>query len=240
MTLPLPLFESPIISCDHVTKDVVIIRLEKPAACQFDAGQYAVLSSGEYWPRPYSIASTPHDDYVEFHFKDSYTPEGMGHHMVHHAKVGDTMTCHAIEGKTIHAPKQKSLFIAGGVGIAPVKAMIETHLNDHNDVSGLFWGARSAHDFYMDEWLETLRDNNPQSPIIQCCENKAPTGDAFFEGFAIDAALAHIDDFNDTIIYMFGPPAMAYNAAEKLSEKGVKKEAMKCDFFDKAPQITVK
>lgn len=237
-----PLFITPIIAKHQASDDVVIVRLKKPEHCSYQAGQYAVLSYAHFMPRPYSIASSPSDDYLEFHFKDSYTPEGFGHHMVKHARLGDEIICHEIQGKSLYNSTQSknSVFLAGGVGIAPVKSILDTHFSQHTRFAGLFWGAQKPDDFYMLDWLETLRLAHPETPIIQSCETETPANNRFYHGFAIDALIHHLDDMSQLRFYIFGPPAMAYNAAERLAEAGIKKDQMICDFFDKTPQINVK
>src|SRR5690606_33161350 len=49
-------------------------------------------------------------------------------------------------------PQRPILFIAGGTGFAPVKAMIEQLLSTSDTRAfELFWGARLQNDLYMDE-----------------------------------------------------------------------------------------
>ena len=68
---------------------------------------------------------------------------------------------------------QPMVFVAGGTGFAPIKAMIEHCF--HNEVGRqmvLYWGARSLKDLYMPQLPDAGRRTTRTSRSSRCCPTR--------------------------------------------------------------------
>ena len=118
------------------------------------------------------------------------------------------------------------LFIAGGTGFAPIKAMIEQLLADgESRPFELFWGARSQSDLYMDnqvlqwqahvshfKYFSLLSENSQMTLVDKVMEH-------------------HALDINDWQIVVSGPFDMAYSIRDALVAQGVMFENLFSDAF---------
>lgn len=100
--------------------------------CQFIPGQYLMLEvPGTAWlARAYSIGSAPRPDgTIELQIRR--TDEGrVTGWLFENLAVGDTLTAHGPAGNFTLAshPGTPTVFVAGGTGFAPIKAMLEARL----------------------------------------------------------------------------------------------------------------
>lgn len=118
------------------------------------------------------------------------------------------------------------LFIAGGTGFAPVKAMIE-QLLAISDVRlfELFWGARLQSDLYLDEkvnsWQTHVSRFNYFSSVSE--DNGKPLSSLVLE--------KHPHDLNQWQIVISGPFDMVYSTRDALVNKGVSPAHLFSDAF---------
>ena len=123
-------------------------------------------------------------------------------------------------------PDMPILFIAGGTGFAPIKAMIEQLLADGESRSlELFWGARSQSDLYMDEavllWQARVRHFNyfPHLPDEQ-------------QKSLVEKVLErHSKDLQDWQIVLSGPFDMVLSMRDALMAHGVLAKNLFSDAF---------
>ena len=136
---------------DKPAEDVAILSLKLPAGerLQFLAGQYIDILLKEGKRRSFSLANPPHDDqFLQLHVRKSPNGAFSGY-------VFEQMKERAIlrfEGPlgTFYLREDSDkpmIFVAGGTGFAPIKAVIEHALHKHIDREMvLYWGARSLAD----------------------------------------------------------------------------------------------
>ncbi|GAA1954294.1 globin domain-containing protein [Catenulispora subtropica] len=135
------------------TRDIAVLTLEPDAPYDFRPGQYLSLET-QRWPRVwrhYSIASAPRpDNTLTLHVRA--IPAGwVSNALVNHTRVGDTvrlgppmgtMFCTTMSTRDV-------LCIAGGTGLAPIKAILEDMaLWNTNRRVRLFFGARRDEELY--------------------------------------------------------------------------------------------
>lgn len=123
-------------------------------------------------------------------------------------------------------PKRPILFIAGGTGFAPVKAIIEQLLANSDTRSvELFWGARSQSDIYMEDkvkhWQTHVQRFNYYSLLSQ--EKKGT--------LASWVIAKHEHDLKDWQIVLSGPFDMVYQIRDELVKKGIEKKQLFSDAF---------
>jgi NAD(P)H-flavin reductase len=201
---------------DRVHDDIRVVHLKPHQQYSFRAGQYALIGFGDMKPRPYSIGSGRTDsDIIEIHIKRGKGDASL--HIMDHLKTGETAQIFPAQGDMIydHAVSDPILCIAGGLGIAPIKAIIEqAFVQEHSFDIALLWGAADDSQLYLKPYFDGLMSDHEhfhamisaQDSVLQQCER----------WFAAD------NNFNlaKAQIFLSGPPAMVNAAVPYLLDKG--------------------
>ena len=112
------------------------------------------------------------------------------------------------------------IFIAGGTGFGPVKAIIEHLINIGSKRKVyLYWGVRSEVDLYSNlpsEWSEKY----PNISFIPVLSEANETWDGN-KGYVHDSVIKDFEDLTGFEVYACGPPVMV-NAAAKLFAEELK------------------
>ena len=113
-------------------------------------------------------------------------------------------------------PDKPIIFIAGGTGFAPIKAMIE-HLLAEGGTRAfeLFWGARTQSDLYMDDKVSHWEAHVPHFKYL------SQLSDASNATLASMVIERHPQDLHHWQFVISGPFDMVYSVRDELLEKGV-------------------
>jgi len=201
-------------SIDRPADDVAIVKLRLPATerMQYLAGQYVDFLLKDGRRRSFSIANPPHDDaLIELHVR--HVPGGFFTDQLFTQFKGREIL--RLEGPLgsfyLREENDKPMiFVAGGTGFAPIKAMIEHAL--HHEVDRpmvLYWGARAKRDLYMPGVPGHWQDRHPQFSFIPVLSDPRP--DDAWPGRTGLVHRAVIEDFPDLSgyqVYACGAPAM--------------------------------
>ena len=220
-------------------EDVAVLFLKLPTGerLQFLAGQYIdiLLKSGKR--RSFSMANPPHNDQlIELHVRkspggafSSYVFEEMKERAIlrFEGPLGTFYLRNDDSGKPI-------IFVAGGTGFAPIKAMIE-HAFHHGDDRPivLYWGARSKKDLYMPELPLRWQQEHPHFSYIPVLSDPVPE-DAWQgrTGFVHQAVLDDFKDLSGYQVYACGAPGMTDVARQTFVEqRGLPEDEFYCDAF---------
>jgi NAD(P)H-flavin reductase/hemoglobin-like flavoprotein len=152
---------------------VAVLTLAPTQPLPYHAGQYVPVQVTR-WPRvwrPFSIANAPRrGGLICLHVKA--VPGGLvSNSLVHHSVVGDTVLLGAAAGEMSMADNDRDLLcVAGGTGLAPVKAIIEQAIAvapaGRPRKITLFVGARQQFDLYDLEDLQLLESAYPLLRVI--------------------------------------------------------------------------
>jgi NAD(P)H-flavin reductase/hemoglobin-like flavoprotein len=217
-----PWWVAEIVSHELRSPGVAVLRLRTEDTFHYQAGQYVPVQVSR-WPRvwrPFSVASTPRPGgLLELHVKA--VPGGLvSNTLVHHSSVGDSVLLGAAEGAmTLTSSDRDLLCLAGGTGLAPIKAIIEQAITTdnaafHQRKITLFFGARQNFDLYYLEDLQLLEAACPSLRVIPVLsEQPGYTG---LTGTLPDAVSAR-GPFENTEAYICGPPAMVRQTAAVLA-----------------------
>ena len=209
------------------TPRALLLRIAPDGAFPFAAGQAALIGQhGHALRRPYSIAVGPaeaaRDGRLEFLI--GLTEDGTaGPHLpdVSHGVRVD------VEGPlgTFQFPdapeEHRFLFVAGGSGIAPLRAMLHHALMSEGDRRlALVYSARTPEEFAFDEELTSLA---AAGRLIYQRTATRHTGPHWTGGHGrISRAMleAAVDD-PETLCFVCGPEALVHEVPRMLQEIGV-------------------
>ncbi|MBI2786563.1 MAG: NAD(P)H-flavin reductase [Legionella longbeachae] len=211
-----------------LTDSIMRLILTPEKYLAYQAGQYLqILFDDDAFS--YSIANAPLGSHkYELHIRHSNENPYNQRLFTHIKKYGSVNirlpfgTC-SIEHLD---PQRPIIFIAGGTGFAPVKAMIEQLLSTSDTRAfELFWGARLQNDLYMDEkvssWQAHVSRFNYFSSVSE--ENTEP-----LISFVLSR---HLHDISEWQIVISGPFDMVYTTRDELVQRGVSSAHLFSDAF---------
>ena len=233
-------------SIDKRAADVAVVRLKLPVneRLQYLAGQYLDFLLKDGHRRSFSIATPPHaDELIELHIR--HTPGGFFTDQLFNTFKGREIL--RFEGplgtfylrETTDKPV---IFVAGGTGFAPIKAMIE-HMLFHRIPREivLYWGARAKRDLYMPEVPGRWQQEHANFTFIPVLSE--PSAEDAWPGRTGFVHRAVMDDFKDLSgyqVYACGAPAMIDAAKRDFTTlRGLPDEEFFADSFTFAAQTEV-
>ena len=223
--------------------DVMLLKLMPPhgRAFAYLAGQYldVLLPGGRR--RAFSIANAPHlGPAIELHIRHVAGGD-FTHKVFTELKPGDLLRVEGPLGTFV--PREHSerplLFVAGGTGFAPVKALIEhfLHLGTLRPVH-LYWGARAPEELYLRDLPERWATEHAALrfvPVISDSERIGGSG--LRAGFVHEAVLEDHADLGAFDVYMSGPPALIDAGRRAFVAAGLPEDRLYYDSFDYAPDV---
>jgi CDP-4-dehydro-6-deoxyglucose reductase len=219
-------------------EDVVVLYLKLPAAerLQFLAGQYIDILMKDGKRRSFSMASAPHDDaFLQLHVRKApggafskYVFEEMKERAILRFE-GPLGTFYLREDSD-----KPMIFVAGGTGFAPTKAIIEHIFHNQMDRQVvLYWGARSRSDLYLPELpLQWQREHSNFSYIPVLSDPKPEDAWSGRTGFVHQAVLDDFASLEGYQVYACGAPAMTDIARETfVAQRKLPEDEFFCDAF---------
>lgn len=234
--LPLKKVVYSVSSIEPLTKTAIKVILQPPANDQviYRAGQYIEILQRDKSPKPFSIANAPlgNSKFIELHIRqtanNSYATE-----LLAELKTGSLLT---IQGPYGHCtlkqdPPFPSIFIAGGVGFAPIKALIEQALASNFTLPIYFyWGARTLTDLYMHDVALRWAKHVPNFYYIPVLSSPQQTDHWQGKiGLVHEAVIANHTDLSRYHIYASGPTEMVYAALHAFQAQGLDRSLMYSD-----------
>lgn len=218
---------------EDLTDDIKLVRIaiEDGSGPMFAAGQYAQISWAGAPARSYSMANRHGDGDLEFHVRR--VPGGVTSQHVHGAlKVGDRALLEFPFGSSYLRQRHSGpiLCIAGGSGLAPIKAIVETALaHGMKQPIHVYFGARTDRDLYLVEHFLALAKRHPNlsfTPVLSMAQSTQYRTDIVTQAVGAD-----FSDFDGWKAYVAGPPLMVDAAMETTFARGLRAEDMHADVF---------
>ena len=223
-----------VVSAEPATHDVRIVRLAvlSGGPFGFSPGQYASVTFPGLPPRDYSMAGRPDAEALEFHIR--LVPGGaVTPYVQDRLKAGDEVRVKGPYGTSYLRPGHSGpiLALAGGSGLAPIKAIVESALDaGMGQAIHLYFGVRDERDLYLEDHFGELAARHPNLifvPVLS--EPGAPT--ARRTGFLHDAVRADFTDLDGCKAYLAGPPPMVEAATGVLTALGIRRQDCHADAF---------
>ena len=207
-----------------VAPDVMLVELRLPAGERFNflPGQYIDILLKDGRRRAFSLANAPHDDArLQLHIRRIDGGYFTGQ-VFTTLKERDLLRIKGPQGSFFlrEESTKPMLFIAGGTGFAPIKAIIE-----HALASGiarpmtLYWGARRSEDLYLKALAESWAGQNSDFRFIPVL-SEAEAGWQGRTGLVHRAVMQDLTDLSGYQAYVCGSPAMIAAARHDLVEHG--------------------
>ena len=187
--------------------------------------------------RAVSIANAPEEsDHIELHVR-RVPGGGFTEHVFTEMKVGDVLRIEGPLGTFV--PREDSerpmLFVAGGTGFAPIKAIIEHFFFlGTTRAMHLYWGARHAEDIYLPALPAGWVERHPAfgfTPVLSDAPGSARGG------LVHEAVLEDHPDLLPFDVYMSGPPGLIDAARRRFVQAGLDESRLYYDSFEYAPDV---
>ncbi|MFA5947612.1 MAG: FAD-dependent oxidoreductase [Candidatus Gracilibacteria bacterium] len=222
----------------QLTDDVIELIFKPNKKFVFQAGQFITIKVKDKNPTPvfrgYSISSKPQEDRFELCIK--LMENGRGSTYLKNLNKGDEIEFLGPNGHFLfkNTPQKKSIFIATGTGLAPIKSIIENELLDKNYKGDLLllFGVRYVNGiFYKNTWRNFAKKypNFKYEITVSRPEDTTYTGN---KGRVTD--LLEKISFNpqNTNFYLCGLKEMIDSVNEILTAKKVPTENIFFEKFD--------
>ncbi|MBQ4105241.1 MAG: FAD/NAD(P)-binding protein [Clostridia bacterium] len=210
------------------TPDVKTFRVVTPdgkKAFDHKPGQCAMLSIPGVGEAMFSITSSPtNQEYMEFSIKKC----GCVTDWLHQAEEGQQLTIRGPYGRPFPVDDEFAgknlLFIAGGIGLAPLRSVINycRHYRDRYGEIDIVYGSRSMDDLVdyneiIDEWT---KDTGIRVHLTIDREQEGWNGHVGF----VPSYVKELDFSTDKTAIICGPPIMIKFTLDAMIEMGFAKE----------------
>lgn len=236
--IPVKMLPCRVEKMQKVTDDVMVLSLKLPAneRLQFLAGQYIDVLQKDDKPRSFSLANAPHDDAcLELHVRNiaggTFTRQ-----VFEQMKERDILRIKGPLG-TFYLREDLDkpvIFVAGGTGFAPVKAIIEHALKTgFKREMHFYWGVRKVADLYMLDKVSSWETRGIKfTPVVS---DETWNGRS---GFVHEAVLQDFSDLSGYAVYACGAPVVVASAHRDFTAlRGLPEAAFFSDAFTFAPKI---
>jgi NAD(P)H-flavin reductase/hemoglobin-like flavoprotein len=224
-----------VVAHERRSDDLAVLLLRTDRPYDYEPGQYASIET-PYRPRSwrtYSMATAPSPDgLLEFHVR-ALSHGWVSGPLVWRAQVGDVLRLGAPMGEMQidQDSRRDLLLVAGGTGLAPLKAVIDgmSRWNTSRRVT-LFFGARRTGDLYdmgplyrmsaVNQWLSVV-------PVVS--EDATFNGE---QGLLPDVVARWSEGYagwREHDVMVCGSPAMTRATVNRLTALGVPADRMRYD-----------
>ena len=214
--------------------EVTHLRLTIPGDTppRFRPGQYVNVIMEDGTRRSFSMASATSSATLDFHVRriaGGRFTDGI----VSNLQAGQQLDIEFPLGgfRYHHEDYRPIVMVATGTGLAPLKAMLESLMDDPDcPPVSLYWGARTQRDLYLHAeipaWGERLYEFR-YVPVL----SRADTDWDGRRGYVQDAVCTDFPDLSECSIYLCGSPDMINSAKHAFIGRGASIEHLYADGF---------
>jgi NAD(P)H-flavin reductase/hemoglobin-like flavoprotein len=213
---------------------IAVLSIAPDELLPYAAGQHVTVQTPR-WPRvwrPYSIACRPREDGVISLHVRAISGGWVSNALVRHADAGASVLIGPPLGTMTlsHAGDRDLLCVAGGTGLAPIKAIVEQAVKEsrpgHRRQIFLFCGARTRDELYDMKDLWRLTDACPWLQLTPVTSD-----DPAFDGMqgSVGRVAARYVPHKACEAYVAGPPDMVRETLRVLRRSGIPRERIHYD-----------
>ncbi len=217
------IFEAPVTEILQRTYNVKSFRFKMTEPVDFQSGQFMAVMlpvDGKEQFKYFSFSNSPTEKgYIEFTKKIT---DSAFSGKLQNLKVGDRVKLKMPIGNFILDEKSsKHAFLAGGIGITPIRSMWKYVFDKKLPVDmALFYGNRSPQDILFKEEFKKMAGDHFKVIFSLDTQEACPRDWTGHCGF-IDSAMIRkeLPDYAERIFYVCGPPAMVTWMTEMLQDQ---------------------
>lgn len=214
--------------------EVTHLVLELPGLDAFSylPGQHVSVLMDDGRPRSFSIASPPNGNRFDLHIRripGGVFTDGQLPGLTEGARLDVELPL-----GSFFLRKQNFrplLMVATGTGLAPIKSMLESLMDDPDcPPSLLYWGTRESGDLYLHDEVLRWRERLPEfdyRPVL----SRPGAGWEGRTGYVQEAVTAEIEDLSEYAIYLCGSPTMVAAAKALFIASGASLNHIYADSF---------
>ena len=227
----------------RLCEDVMELKLLPARRQDFNylPGQYLDILLPEGKRRAFSIANAPsHGDTLDLHIR-RVAGGGFTQYVFDELRLGQVLRIEAPLGTFVprEGGDRPIVFMAGGTGFAPIKAIVE-HLLERRTLRALhiYWGARHVSDLYLEDLCHQWQATHPNlryTPVLS--EANALERNQYRSGPVHEAVLSDFPDLSRFDVYMSGPPPMIEAGRRAFVAANLPEDRLYYDSFDYAPDV---
>lgn len=216
-------FDARIQDVAQLSPYIVRVLVSKPQGFVFQAGQFVQLQRvSDAVTRPYSIASLPSDEFLEFHVQvlsDGQLSPWLA------VAVGEQVRIQGPFGECMYVPEEpeRPLLLAGtGTGLAPLLGVVRAAAQaQHRGAIHLYHGVKTRNELYLWSELERLALENSSLSVVGVCLDGTDTTEvhpraSVAGGDLVATVLARHPAPNTQRSYLCGHPTLVQALKKKL------------------------
>jgi ferredoxin-NADP reductase len=227
-------FPAKLIEKRGAARDTIAFVLEKPSKFSYEAGQYVSLvlpQLADKGPREairsMSLASAPSEDFLMIAMRLGPSPYKQ---VLWDMKPGETVEIRGPLGALVpHDTAKPSVYIAGGIGIAPFRGMLMDAQAKSwpHDITLLYSNRYRADAAFLDELQALENEHFKLVPILTREKNWSG------ERTHCDEAMIkrYVPDIQKPFYCIVGLPNMVTDVSMLLADMGIGFERIKTEFF---------
>jgi NAD(P)H-flavin reductase/hemoglobin-like flavoprotein len=230
-------WEAEVVAHERRGLDVAVLQVRPHTRYDYVPGQSVAVQTAlrpRVW-RFYSPANAPREDgTIELHVKA--VPGGqVSGALVNGLQVGDVLALGSPVGTGLTLDTltgRDLLLLAGGTGLAPLKAVVEHVAQGGGRRISLFAGARMAADLYDLPALRRLAATLPWLTVVPTLSHDP--WHAAERGTVVDVAL-RLGWWHDRDVYVCGSKEMVVATIDRLRQAGIPDDQIHAEDFDTDP-----
>ncbi len=216
-------FAVKVLGVDDMTSDVKLFRLEKPRGFRYSPGQFLMASVWGAGEVPISIAST---DGIHEAIELCVRKVGLVTSALHERREGDFLGIRGPLGNTFPFEEtggRDILFVAGGIGIAPLRSLISLVMEHRKDFGKIafIYGSRNPSEVLFLKEVMQWREKNVD--VILTVDVRSD-GWKFNTGIVTEYLNKVAISFKEAHAFICGPPLMINAVMRDLSFMGMPQE----------------
>ncbi|MEX2273759.1 MAG: FAD-dependent oxidoreductase [Vicinamibacterales bacterium] len=225
----------PVSEIRRATPQSRIVRLALEGVFEYEPGQSALIGvHGQPDRRHYSLATPPEiavrEGALEFLVRTdrdgSVGPHLDGIHRGSRVDVEGPAGRFMLPASSIDPSR---LFIAGGTGIAPIRAMLLRALAMPGKSLSLAYSARTSREFAYLKELEALRCDGLR--LLFTATREASASWKYDRGRLNQTRLSRLVDSTDTLCFVCGPPALVEDVPRALMKLGIEEGRIRTEIY---------
>ena len=201
-----------VVHVEQLAPQIIQLLLKPEHPIAYASGQYIMLGFNAEDLKPFSIASAPRvDGLLECHIRNQADSQWL--QKLCAVKAGDSLVMEGpIDQMQLQPAHQPIIFVAGGTGYAPMKALLDTLLKESVGVPiHFYWGARTVEDLYMHKHMLSLMQTHANLEYIPVISDQTDHWNGL-TGLVHEQVLKQHPNLQHTTVYMCGPWPMMQQA----------------------------